>query len=123
MDAKELEKIELEKKLEQKLEKVREKSKAEQEKKRQELLKLQAEKEKESGISEKAYNILEEGTALMNKKKFDDAYDKYIEARGLFQELGWDREVSRINNDLLFKLKRERKKVEGLKALREKLKI
>jgi tetratricopeptide (TPR) repeat protein len=116
----EAKKIELEKKLEEKLEKVRDKEKIEQEHKRLELLELQAEKDKETEISERAYKLLEEGTALLNKKKFDDTYDKYIEARGLFDGLGWDREVSRINNDLLFKLKRERKKVEGLKALREK---
>ena len=63
-------------------------------------------------MSEEAYELLEEGTELMNSSKFTEAYDKYIAARELFQKISWQREVSRINNELLFKLKREQKQAE-----------
>ena len=59
------------------------------------------------------------GTELKEKKKFDEAYEKYIMARDLFNKLDWHHEVSRINNDLLFILKKEIKQTEKLKALKQ----
>jgi len=56
----------------------------------------------------------------MDKKKFEEAYEKYIEARELFEKISWKREVSRINNDLLFKLNRERKSFEILEDIKKK---
>jgi len=114
------EKLKIEEKLEEKLAKAEELRKLQQEEKRKEVLKIQREKEWERDISEEAYKFLEQGTVLLDKKIFDEAYEKYIEARKLFDKISWKREVSRINNDLLFKLKREKKKDEISKDLKEK---
>jgi len=40
--------------------------------------------------------------------------------RDLFKQIGWQHEVSRINNDLLFILKKEMKQTERLAALKQK---
>ncbi|MFX1370821.1 MAG: hypothetical protein ACFFCE_03100, partial [Promethearchaeota archaeon] len=94
--------------------------KQQQEEKRKEILKIQTEKEQERQTSEEAYELLEEGTALMNDGKFTQAYEKYITARDLFQKIFWQREVSRINNELLFKLKREQKQAELFEEIKTK---
>ncbi|MFX0144251.1 MAG: hypothetical protein ACFE9C_09250, partial [Candidatus Hodarchaeota archaeon] len=91
-----------------------------QEQKRKEFLKIQQEKEQERRISEEAYKLLEEGTSLMNDGKFTEAYEKFIAARDLFQQISWHREVSRINNDLLLKLKTEQKQAEILEDIKQK---
>ncbi len=105
-------KILIEEKLEEKLAEAQLIKKRQQEEKRKEFLKIQREKEQERQMSEEAYELLEEGTALMDGDKFVEAYEKYIAARELFQKISWQREVSRINNELLFKLKREQKQAE-----------
>jgi hypothetical protein len=120
IEEKEAEKIKIEEKLEEKLARAEELRKLQQEEKRKEVLKIQREKEWEREISEEAYKILEMGTRLLDKKKFDEAYEKYIEARKLFDKISWKREVSRINNDLLFKLKRERQTFEIFEDLKKK---
>jgi len=106
------EKLLIEEKLEEKLAETQIIKKRQQEEKRKEFLKIQSEKEQERQISEEAYELLEEGTALMDRGKFTEAYEKYIAARELFEKVSWQREVSRINNELLFKLKREQKQAE-----------
>ncbi|NVM35114.1 MAG: hypothetical protein HWN81_05930 [Candidatus Lokiarchaeota archaeon] len=106
------EKILIEEKLEEKLAEAQLIKKRQQEEKREAFLKMQREKEQERQISEEAYELLEEGTALMDRGKFTEAFEKYIAARELFQKISWQREVSRINNELLFKLKREKKQAE-----------
>jgi hypothetical protein len=40
--------------------------------------------------------------------------------RDLFKQIGWQHEVSRINNDLLFILKKEMKQTEKIKAMQQK---
>ena len=114
------EKRKIEEKLEERLAKAEELRKLHQEEKRKEFLKIQAEKEWEREISEEAYDLLEQGTFLLDRRKFNEAYDKYIAARKLFQKISWQREISRINNELLFKLKRERKQHEILEDLKKK---
>jgi len=116
----EVKQLELEEKLEEKLAAAQELRKFHQKQKKKEFLKIQMQKEWEKEISEEAYQILEQGTALLERKKFDDAYEKYIKARELFNKIFWQREVSRINNELLFKLQRERKKSEILKDIGKK---
>ncbi|MFX1379290.1 MAG: hypothetical protein ACFFA4_09360 [Promethearchaeota archaeon] len=113
-----IEKILIEEKLEEQLAEAQILRKKQQEEKRKELLKVQKEKEKERQVSEEAYELLEEGTALMDIKKFNEAYEKFIAARELFEKIGWHREVSRINNELLFKLKREQKQAETLEEIK-----
>ncbi|MFX1488162.1 MAG: hypothetical protein ACFFBI_03380, partial [Promethearchaeota archaeon] len=110
----------LEAEIEEKFVQAEELRKRLQEEKRKELLKVQNEKQWEKEISDQAYNILEQGTALLDKKRFDEAHEKYIEARKLFNKISWKREVSRINNDLLFKLIRERKMYEALQDIKKK---
>jgi len=112
LEERKVEKILIEEKLEEKLAEAQLIRKRQQEEKRKEFLKIQREKEQERQMSEEAYELLEEGTVLMNNSNFTEAYDKYIVARELFQKISWQREVSRINNELLFKLKREQKQAE-----------
>ena len=120
IEDKKSEQLKIEEKLEEKLAKAEELRKLQQEEKRREVLKIQREKEWERDISEDAYKLLEQGTTLLDKKNFDEAYEKYIEARKLFDKISWKREVSRINNDLLFKLKRERKTFEIREDIKKK---
>ena len=114
------EKLLTEEKIEAKLAEAQEIRRKQQEEKRREFLKIQRGKEQEREISTEAYGLLEEGTALMARKNFTEAFDKYMEARELFEKIYWQREVSRINNELLFKLKRERKNAEILEEIKVK---
>ncbi|MFX1597096.1 MAG: hypothetical protein ACFFBK_13650, partial [Promethearchaeota archaeon] len=120
LEERKVEELEFEEKLEEKLAETREIRKKQQEEKRREFLKVQREKEREKEISDEAYQLLEEGTDFMDSKKFSEAFEKYMAARGLFEEIGWQREVSRINNELLFKLKREEKQAEILEEIKLK---
>jgi len=104
--------------IDEKISKAHDLKKMQEDQKRQEFLVIQRQKEQERSISEQAYKLLEIGTELKDKKKFDEAHEKYIMARDLFKKLEWTHEVSRINNDLLFILKREMKQTEKLKALK-----
>ena len=115
-----LERLRIEEKLEEQFTKSEEIRRLQQEEKRKELQRIQLEKEREKEISEEAYQLLEKGTALLENTKFDEAYEKYIKARELFNNISWKREVSRINNELLFILKRERRKVEILEDIKVK---
>ena len=117
---KEAKKIEIQEQLEEELNKVSKLKKSYQERKRQEFLKVQIQKEREKAISDDAYKLITEGAVLMDKKKFDQAYDKYVQARELFNKISWQREVSRINNELLYNLERERKKFEILEDIGKK---
>ena len=99
--------LEIESQLEEKLAKIQETSAQEKEQKRKELIERQERKKQEKKLSEKAYNLLEQGTRLLDSKNFEEAQDKYITARDLFEKIEWNREVSRINNELLLKVKRE----------------
>ncbi len=120
---KETERLKIEKHLEEKFELAEDVKKIEREKKKERLLKMQEEKSIEQEISERAYDLLAEGSKFAEKKKFSEAYENYIKARDLFKEIKWHREVSRINNEFLFNLKREENKVARLEAhLQEKMK-
>ena len=119
-EAKKKEKLELEKQIQDKITKAKDLQDLQQEQRRKELLTIQEEKEREREISEKAYGFLEEGTRLKDKKKFEEAYEKYILGRDMFKKIGWEHEVSRINNDLLIILKKEMKQTEKLKAYEQK---
>ncbi|MFX1419623.1 MAG: hypothetical protein ACFE9N_11945 [Promethearchaeota archaeon] len=112
--------LRIEEKLEEKLIEAQLIRKQQQEEKRREFLKIQREKEQEKQISEDAYELLEQGAALTDRGKFTEAYEKYIAARELFESISWQREVSRINNELLFKLKREQKQAEILEDIKLK---
>ena len=99
--------LEIENQLEEKLIKIQETSAQEKEQKRKELIEGQERKKQEKELSEEAYIFLEQGTRLLDKKKFEEASEKYIKARDLFEKIEWSREVSQINNELLLKVKRE----------------
>jgi hypothetical protein len=120
IEERKVEALKIEEKLEEKLAEAQLIRKKYQEEKRKEVLRIQREKEKERQISEDAYKLLEEGTSLMDSGKFMEAYDKYIAARELFQKISWHREVSRINNELLLKLKMEKKQAEILEDIKMK---
>lgn len=117
---KEVKELILEEQLEEKLAEAQDLKKLHQEQKKKEFLKIQMQKEWEKEVSEEAYHLLEQGTALLERKKFEDAYEIYIKARELFNKISWQREVSRINNELLFKLQRERKQAEILEDIAKK---
>jgi len=118
VEERKIEELRIEEKLEEKLVEAQELRKKQQEGKRREFLRIQREKEQERQISEEAYALLEKGTALMDRRKFSEAYEKYMAARELFTKISWQREVSRINNELLFKLKREKKTAEILEDIK-----
>jgi len=99
--------LEIESQLEEKLTKIQETTAQEKELKRKELLESQERKRQERDLSEEAYNLLEQGTKLLDQKKFEEATKTYITARELFEKIEWTREVSQINNELLLKVKRE----------------
>ncbi len=114
------EKLKLEAQIEDQIIKAKDLQKLQQDQRRREFLAIQKEKEREKEISENAYHFLEEGTKLKNRKKFEEAFEKYIMGRNLFKQIGWQHEVSRINNDLLFILKKEMKQTEKIKAMQQK---
>ena len=117
---KKLEKIRNEAQLEEQITKAKNLHDLQQEQRRRELLAIQEEKEREKEISDKAYLLLEAGTKLKDDKRFEEAYEKYIMGRDLFKKIGWEHEVSRINNDLMITLKKEMKQTEKLKAYQQK---
>jgi hypothetical protein len=119
-EAKKKEKLKLEAQIQDKISKAKDLQNIQQEQRRKELLTIQEEKEREKEISEKAYGFLGEGTKLKDKKRFEEAYEKYILGRDMFKKIGWEHEVSRINNDLLIILKKEMKQTEKLKAYQQK---
>jgi len=114
------EKLKLKAQIEDEIIKAKDLQTLQQDQRRQEFLAIQKEKEREKEISENAYHFLEEGTKLKNKKKFEEAFEKYIIGRDLFKQIGWQHEVSRINNDLLFILKKEMKQTEKIKTMQQK---
>jgi hypothetical protein len=120
IDAKKKEKLIIEAQIQEKISSAKDLHDLQQEQKRKELQKIQEGKEREREISTKALKFLEEGTKLKDKKKFEEAYEKYITGRDMFKKIGWDREVSRINNDLLIILKKEMKQTEKLKEYQKK---
>ncbi|MHA2287925.1 MAG: hypothetical protein ACXABG_03975, partial [Promethearchaeota archaeon] len=120
VEAKKREKLIIEAQIQEKISKAKDLQDLQQEQRRKELLAIQEEKEREREISQKAYGFLEEGTRLKDKKKFKEAYEKYILGRDMFKKIGWEHEVSRINNDLLIILKKEMKQTEKLKAYQQK---
>jgi hypothetical protein len=120
LERKEIEKLRLEAQIEDKIAKARDFKKDQEEQHKREIFELERVKEREKEISDEAYKLLEEGTTLKNKKKFEDAFEKYILARDLFNKIDWQHEVSRINNDLLFILKKEMKQEEKIKSMLQK---
>ena len=89
-------------------------SKLQQEQKRREMLLISEQKQKEKESSDRAFDLLEQGTMLLKRKKFDEAHNKYITARDIFKQIGWLHEVSRINNELLLNLRKEEKESKRL---------
>ena len=117
---KEEEKLKMEAQLEEQIIKAQDLRDLQEQKRRKEILAIQKEQEYEKGVSEQAYRLLEDGTALKNIKSFEEAYEKYIMGRNLFEKIGWVHEVSRINNDLLFILKKEMKQTEKIRAMQKR---
>ena len=112
--------LKLEEKLEEKIDKTKDLKQIELKQKRKDLAKIQQQKGREKEISENAYNLLEQGTKLIRKKKFSEAYEKYESARDMFQQIEWHQEVIRINNELLVKLKKEEVKFLKFKEYEKK---
>ncbi len=116
--------------LEQKIAEFEKNKKEELEKTKVELEEKQKQEKEERDMANKAYSLLEEGTRYVDYDKFEEAEEKYIQAREIFGKLGWTREVSKINNESLLNLKRkkiqnerskeEQRKAQELKEQREK---
>ena len=117
---KEEEKVKMEAQLEEQITKAQDLKELQEQKRRKEILAIQKQQEYEKEVSEQAYRLLEDGTELKNIKKFEEAYEKYIMGRNLFEKIGWVHEVSRINNDLLFILKKEMKQTEKIRAMQKR---
>jgi len=120
LEEEEEEKLRLERELEEKITKTKELGILQQELKREEMLKIQKQKEKESQASERAYGLLERGTQLLEKKKFKEAHEIYIAAQDIFKELDWFHEINRINNELLLNLQIEETKQKRLEEYKKK---
>jgi hypothetical protein len=87
---------------------------------RKEKLKLYEEmKEKETKISNQAYEILEKASELMKILDFDKASELYNEALDLFKEINWGHEIQKIQ-ETLAELKTEKENL--LKKLEVKKK-
>jgi len=112
--------LRLERELEEVITKTKELGRLQQELKREEMLKIQKQKEKESQASERAYGLLERGTQLLEKKKFKEAHEIYIAAQDIFKELDWFHEVNRINNESLLNLQIEETKQKRLEEYKKK---
>jgi len=108
------------KELEERIERMHTLKNLEEEEKRKEILRVQEEKRKEKAITDEAFKLLEEGTDLVDIGEFDLAYQKYIKARDFFMQVNWDIEVSRINNELLYNLERERANAERIQESQKK---
>ena len=106
--------------LEERISKIQEENEFIESKKREELLMKQKVKDQEKALSQQAYDLLEVGTNLLEARKFDETIEKYTQARDIFAKIGWQMEVSRINNDLLLNIKREKREYERLLELRKK---
>ncbi|MGB5910163.1 MAG: hypothetical protein WBH31_03100 [Promethearchaeia archaeon] len=117
---KEEEKLRMEAQLEEQITKAQDLKDLQERKRRKEILAIQQQQEHEREVSEQAYRLLEDGTSLKNIKRFEEAYEKYIMGRNLFEKIGWVHEVSRINNDLLFILKKEMKQTEKIRAIQKR---
>ncbi|MFX0011843.1 MAG: hypothetical protein ACFE9R_16125, partial [Candidatus Hermodarchaeota archaeon] len=117
---KRLEKLKMEEEIQEQIIKAQDFKREQEEQRRKELLELEKEKEREQSISHEAYKLLEEGTLFKDKKKFEQAFEKYTMARDLFNKIDWQHEVSRINNDLMFILKKEMKQAEKIKVMLQK---
>jgi hypothetical protein len=122
VEQKEKERRELEKLLEDEITKLEKRRKEEKLQREQEMQKLENQRRKERDISQEAYKLLEKGTLLGDKRKFEEAKEKYDEARTLFEKINWNREVFRINNELIPQLEREKENFEKIKQAEEKRK-
>ena len=96
--------------------------KLQQEQKRRGMLHIQEQKQKEKESSDRAFDLLEQGTMLVKRKKFEEAHNKFITARDIFKQIGWLHEVSQINNELLLNLTKEEKKLKRLEDYKFKKK-
>ncbi|MBD3212645.1 MAG: hypothetical protein GF311_08550 [Candidatus Lokiarchaeota archaeon] len=113
----------LQEQIEKKIEEMDRIKKLEEEEKRKEILRIQEEKRNEKEITDRAFKLLEDGTDLVEKEEFDRAQEKYLEARDLFTQVGWEREVSRINSELLVNLEKERERVEKRKEAQKRRRL
>ncbi|MEJ2249026.1 MAG: hypothetical protein P8Y97_05115, partial [Candidatus Lokiarchaeota archaeon] len=119
-EQKEREKRNLEKLLESEIVKLEKRRKEEEKQREEDLKRLEKEKIKESKISQEAYKLLEQGTYMVDKKEFEKARESYMKARSLFEEINWQREIFRINNELIAQLEREKERFMRAREIEEK---
>ncbi len=112
--AKEIEAAKLveEREMEQKFRHILEK---EREKRKERLSELAVKKKEEKRKGENAFRLIDKASNFILKEKFDKAYEQYTEARQIFGELGWKQEVTKIDQDHLFYLKKKMREVEERK--------
>jgi len=112
--AEEIEAIKLveEREMEQKYRETLEKEK---EKRKERLSELAVKKKEEKRKAEKAFSLIDKASNSILKEKFDKGYEQYMEARQIFMELGWKQEVTKIDQDNLFYLKKKMREVEERK--------
>jgi len=112
--AKEIEAAKLveEREMEQKYRSILEK---EREKRKERLSELAVKKKEEKRKGENAFRLIDKASNFILKEKFDKAYEQYTEARQIFMELGWKQEVTKIDQDHLFYLKKKMREVEERK--------
>ncbi len=89
--------------------------KKEREKRKERLSELAVKKKDEKRKGENAFRLIDKASNFILKEKFDKAYEQYTEARQIFGELGWKQEVTKIDQDHLFYLKKKMREVEERK--------
>jgi hypothetical protein len=106
--------LKLEKELEEHIANIQNVKQKQEEEKQEKYLKEQRKRQEERKISNEALKLLEEGTRLVERRKFENAEEKYLKAKKLFNQIDWQREVLRIENELLVNLKQEREQAKRL---------
>lgn len=106
--------LNLEKELEEHITNIQNIKQKQEEEKQKKYLKEQQRKQEERKVSNEALKLLEEGTRLVERRKFDKAKENYLKAKSLFKQIDWQREVLRIENELLVNLKQEKEQAKRL---------
>jgi len=77
--------------------------------KEEQLAEFERKRKKEEAISAEAYNLLENGSILVQSNRFDQALEKYMLAIEKFKEINWLTEIPKIH--ILIKELNEKKEV------------
>ncbi len=96
-----------EKYLEDELKRIQAIKKIEEEQKLKQKKEIEKERKAQTEISNKAYYSIEEGVLLVIRKEFQQAREKFNQAKQIFESLEWESETKRISEELIPMLEKE----------------